>query len=113
VITGPDVSNQWRQRLQEQGHKSIEALLDAHGQFHLPSLLQKLFCMGIHGLLIEGGATTRQHFIAQDLLNSADVVLAPCTFSNKRMTWQPHGMTETHHDVIHHYQRKEKLCLQA
>ena len=64
------------------GISFMVAPADANGLIDLPALLLLLGGQGISSLLIEGGRTTLQHFLAAQLIDQIEVYVAPYLIGN-------------------------------
>lgn len=64
--------------LQSRGAQILHTPADPQGRVDLPALLSRLASLGIHSLMVEGGAQVITSFLSQGLADLAVITISPC-----------------------------------
>lgn len=112
VATTHKALDNWKQTLQSQGVDIVVLPTDTQKRVCLHSLMAELYQRQITSLLVEGGMTTHESFIAADLVNAVHAYIAPVLIGDmvKKMPLQSQQHTalannffiQAHHQAPDH-----------
>lgn len=77
ILTGPQASEPRRRALEEAGARVVRAPVDAQGRLQLKTALGLLRSFGLESLMVEGGARVITAFLAEKLVDSVAITIAP------------------------------------
>ncbi len=77
IACGLDTDEAKREALMKKGIKLLACPADEHGNLNLTVVLKQLFKLGIHSLLVEGGAKVITSFLTGHLVDQAVLTIAP------------------------------------
>ncbi len=77
IATTNSASQEKQDRIEEYGGKIIRIVPDEKGWVNLPALLSTLAELGIHNVMVEGGARIITSFLSQHLVDWIVITIAP------------------------------------
>jgi 3,4-dihydroxy 2-butanone 4-phosphate synthase/GTP cyclohydrolase II len=101
IATTHQANQEKQHQLEQNGAQIIRIKADENGRIHLLSLLQHLRQLGIHSLMVEGGAEVITAFLSHNLVDRLIITIAPILVGGLHAINSLPRLSQLHHFTTH------------